>query len=208
MAEHIPAPPPRLGVFAPRNDEVFVLSAGTPVWRLYFGEPHGTAWHTFRELGPLDGARFDHHIAGPALRRSILYAASDPVTCLAEVFQETRLIDPFENAPTLAEFAFRTDLILLDVAGTWITRAGGSMAINSGVRETARAWSRAIYDEFPNIHGLRYASSTHANQRCYAFYERAKDHLHREPNFVEELRHPELESLLEHAAYTLGYERM
>lgn len=205
MAEGLPAPPARLDVFAPREDEVFVLSAGTAVWRLYRGRPHGATWSTFKR-SPFGDARFDHHIVDPASGRSILYAANDPVTCLAEVFQETRVIDPFENAPTLVQFAFESDLFLLDVAGTWITRAGGSMAINSGVRATARAWSRAIYDAFPDIHGLHYASSTHANQRCYAFYDRAEVFLYAVPNFEVQLSHPDLEPLLSYAVSTLGYE--
>lgn len=205
MAEHLPAPPARLRATTPRDDEVFVLREGTAVWRLYFREPYDTKWSTFRQHGPLHAARFDHHIDNPTARRSILYAANDPVTCLAEVFQETYVIDLFRNAPGLAEFAFSTDLLLLDVAGPWVTRAGGSMAINSGVRVTARAWSRAIYDAFPNIHGLHYASSVHANKSCYSFYDRAEPFLPPRPSFEQPLRHPELVPLLDHAVYTLDY---
>ncbi len=80
------------------------------------------------------------------------------------------------------------------------------MAINSGVRSTARDWSRAIYDAFPDIHGLRYASSTHANKPCYAMYERAAPLVARGHAFDEPLSHPELESLLNHTVYTSGYE--
>ena len=206
MAEHLPAPSARLRDFVPRDSEVFVLHAGVTVWRLYCREPHGTTWSTFRDTGPIPSTRFDHHLEDRTSPRSILYAADDPTTCLVEVFQETRVIDPFTNAPCLAEFAFHADLRLLDVAGPWITRAGGSMAINSGVRDTARDWSRAIYDAFPDIHGLRYASSTHANRPCYAIYERAAPLLARGRAFDEPLSHPELEPLLSHAVYTLGYE--
>ena len=127
------------------------------------------------------------------------------MTCIAEVFQETRAIDPFTDAPRLAEFAFASRLRLLDMSGPWITRAGGSMAINSGLRAKARHWSRAIYEAFPDIHGLCYASSMHANQPCYAFYDRAKDSLEAVPLLDAQLSHPELATLLDDAARTLGY---
>ena len=51
------------------------------------------------------------------------------------------------------------------------------MAINSGSRATARAWSRAIYAAYPNVEGLRYASSMNANQPAFALYERARSSL-------------------------------
>lgn len=206
MADRLPAPPPRLRNFAPRASEVFILEAGAPVWRLYCHRPHSTTWSTFRHAGPSVNARFDHHLDDRTSGRSILYAADQSVTCLAEVFQETRAIDPYAaNMPRLAEFAFDADLRLLDVAGPWITRAGGSMAINAGLRDAARRWSRAIYDAFADIHGLRYASSMHANQPCYAFYDRAAPSIASAPLFDEQLSHPELERLLDDAARTLGY---
>ena len=125
----------------------------------------------------MDHARFDHHVDDRTSPRSILYAAADATTCLAEGFQGTAVIDPFTDTPHLAEFAFVTDLRLLNVAGPWITRAGGSMAINSGLRTDARRWSRAIYEAFPDIHGLRYASSMYANRASYAFFDRAEPSL-------------------------------
>ena len=127
------------------------------------------------------------------------------MTCIAEAFQRHRRIEPFTGAPRLAHFAFRADLRLLDVAGTWITRAGGSLAISAGTRAIARRWSRAIHDAFPDIHGLRYASSKNAGEPCYAFYERAEALLDTDASFDVPLVHPALQPLLEDAARTLGY---
>ena len=79
------------------------------------------------------------------------------------------------------------------------------MGINSGERAMARRWSRAIYDAFPDIHGLRYASSM-TNERCYAFYDRAQTSLAPHPLFDERLSHPQLQLLLDGAVYTLGYD--
>ncbi len=207
MAEYLPAPPARLRKLAPRDTEVLVLGAGTPVWRIYRSAPHGTKWSDFRRHGPLDDARFDHHLDNPPASgtRSILYAADHPMTCIAEAFQRHRRIEPFIGEPRLAQFAFRADLRLLDVAGTWITRAGGSLAISAGERAMARRWSRAIHDAFPDIRGLRYASSKNAGEPCYAFYERAEALLETRPSFDRPLAHPDLEPLLEQAVRTLGY---
>ena len=79
------------------------------------------------------------------------------------------------------------------------------MAINSGLRADARRWSRAIYEAFPDIHGLRYASSMHANRPSYAFFDRAEPLLASTPLLDEQLSHPELADLLDAAARALGY---
>ena len=191
MAERLPEPPANLRDHAPRADEIFVLPAGTPVWRIYRTDHPHANWSLFRHVPP-DTHRFDHNLGTSAAsgRRSILYAAESAMTCIAEVFQEPKHIDPFRGAPRLAQFAFRTDLRLLDLAGTWITRAGGSMAIGAGPHGAARRWSRAIYDAFPDIVGLRYASSTHANRPCFALYDRAEAGIDANPLFDESLAHP------------------
>ena len=47
------------------------------------------------------------------------------------------------------------------------------MAINSGPRPRARRWSQAVYEAYPAIEGLYYASSMNANQPALMLYERA-----------------------------------
>ena len=209
MAEHLVSPPRRgLADLAPRQHETVLLRAGQTVWRVYFREPHDTAWNTFRRYGPA-GGRFDHHFppAAPSPDRAVLYGAAQYPTCLAEVFQDTRLIDRLSpRRPHLAAFVFGRDLRLLDVAGPWTTRAGGSMAINSGSRETAREWSRAIYAAFPDIDGILYASSMDGNRRAYAFYDRAQSDIRPTVPAVDlPLNHPALMERLTLAANRLGY---
>ena len=183
------------------------MQPGHRVWRIYARQPHGAAWDTFRHHGPAD-SRFDHHLTGSAAEtnRAILYAADDWRTCVAEVFQDQRLIDPHTNEPWLAAFTFDRDDRLLDLAGLWPTRAEGSAAINSGDRPTARAWSRAIYDAFPDIDGLRYGSAMHAGSISYALYERARPALRVTPIFHEPLGHPEIVRGLQDTADVLGYD--
>lgn len=206
----LPEPPPvaRLRNIPP---EIKGLAAGTELWRLYFraGRYPG-AWNRFRDFGPLRTARFDHHQAPPRVQaRGILSAAAGPraiVTAIAEVFQDTRVIDPQRGAPWLAGFALARDVNLLDLTRTWPTRAGASMAINSGPRPRAQRWSRSIFAAYPEIGGLHYASSMYANRPAVALYERAQAALPSAPLFHAALTHPALFGMLRDVAVELGYD--
>ena len=104
--------------------------------------------------------------------RGILYAATGDdaiATCVAEVFQDTRLVDTRRNEPRLAAFPVMEDVaLLLDLTGKWPTRAGASTNINSGPRPRCRRWSRVIYDAYPDLGGLYYASSMNGNEPAVA----------------------------------------
>lgn len=195
-------PPPSELTLAP---EIRLLEAGEELWRIYFqGGRHPTGWSFFRSFGPTT-SRFDHHLAESPERR-ILYAAPEVVTCLAEVFQEPRIIDREARAPWLVGFRLARPLALLDLTGTWPTRVGASMAIGSGPRPRAQRWSRAIYASYPEIDGVYYSSSMHANRPAVALYERAEDALPGAPTFHRPLRDPALLEALKKAAIQLGYE--
>ncbi len=186
--------------------EIATLAAGARCWRIYFaGGAHPVSWRDFRFYGPTN-SRFDHH--EPPARsqaRGILYAADSPVTCLAEVFQTTRVVDRAANDPWLVAFDLAHDVDVLDLTGTWPTRAGGSMAIGSGPRPRARRWSQAIYSAYPKVDGLAYASSMHANRPCFALYERARAAIPSAPAFHRALSDPALVPRLDVAATRLGY---
>ena len=98
-----------------------------------------------------------------------------------------------------------TDLRLLDLTGLWPTRAGASMAINSGLRVTARRWSSVIYEAYPDTDGLWYGSSMNANAPCVALYERAALSLPALPSFHRALADDILRAFLETSAEALGY---
>ena len=186
--------------------EIRILPAGTRLWRIYFrGGRHPTYWDSFRSFGPT-GSRFDHHMRPPRPQsRGILYGALAGPTCLAEVFQQTRVIDRTTSDPWLVGFDFRISLDLLDLTGTWPTRAGASMAIATGPRPRAQRWSRAIYDAYPHLQGLCYASSMHGNQPSVSLYERARGSLPERPVFHRPLRDPALLGMLRRTAKSLGY---
>jgi hypothetical protein len=206
VADRLTLPPPvaALRVIAP---EIHVLPAGAVLWRIYLrAGPHPSRWNGFRSFGPTN-ARFDHHPPSAKRHRTrlILYASDSGLTSLAEVFQQTRVIDRFADSPALAAFRLTTDLQLPDLTGAWPTRAGASMAINSGSRARARAWSRAIYAAYPSIEGVRYASSMNANQPALALYERARSALPTAAMLDLPLATPALISPLAVAALRFGY---
>lgn len=125
---------------------------------------------------------------------------------MAEVFQEDRVINTHGHEPRLVAFTFASGIRLLDLCDSWPTRARGSMAISSDGRETARAWSRAIYAALPSILGLYYNSAMNAGKPSYAFYERAQQHLADSPEVDLPLHHPAIADDLNSLAFTLGYD--
>lgn len=186
----LPEPPRSLAIPA----EITVLPAGRTIWRIYFaGGAHSTTWQDY------------HDLPRRVQARGILYAAVEPTTCLAEVFQSTRVIDRSAGSPWLVAFRSARPLRLLDLTGVWPTRVGASMAINSGPRPRARRWSRVIYDAYPDVDGLWYASSMHANRASLALYERARRAIPGAPSFHRALADPALLRRLNTAASILGY---
>lgn len=196
-----PSPPDELRrVPADRH----TLRAGTQVARIYpRAGSHPTAWRQLRFDGPLPGARFDHHVAGH--RRGVLYGAVDLVTCVAEIFQGSRLVDRVAADRCLAGFRLTQPVRLLDLTGDWPTRAGASQALASGPRPRAQAWARTIYEAYPKIEGIWYPSSMHGGYPALVLFERAEQALPLRPDLDVPLSHPGLLPDLVRAARSLGY---
>jgi hypothetical protein len=197
-----PEPPARLTI----PPAIVVHKTSALLWRIYFsGGAHPTTWNGFRLFGPTN-ARFDHHVDPARVQpRGILYAAASPITCLAEVYQTTRVIDRNARTPWLVGFALLRDVGLLDLTGAWPTRAGASMAINTGMRPRARRWSRLFYTTYPGAAGIHYPSSMHANKSSLALFERVQAAMPMAPEFNRALNDPALAGRLGTAAATLGY---
>ena len=198
--------PPTSEQLAGIQPEIRVLSAGSWLWRIYFrGGQYPAFWDTFRTFGPT-GSRFDHHLPPPRVQsRGILYGALAGPTCLAEVFQQTRVIDRTASAPWLAGFELSERLQLLDLTSIWPTRAGASMAIATGTRPRAQRWSRAIYEAYSQIHGIFYPASMHANSPAVALFERAAGALPPAPVLHRPLVDPALLGALNRAAKAIRY---
>jgi RES domain len=206
----LPEPPP-IATLRRVPPTVATLRAGKKLWRIYLRDgSYPATWDRMRHCGPIDSARFDHHLDPPSVQdRGILYAAAgyDAIaTCLAEVFQDTRLIDTRRNEPWLAAFALVEDVSLLDLSGKWPTVAGASANINSGPRPRCRRWSRTIYYAYPNLMGIYYASSMNGNEPAVALYERASKALPHLPVFNRPLSDAPLLISIERIASELGYD--
>ena len=160
-------------------------------------------WREFRFDGPLPSARFDHHVTGE--RRGVLYAARDLVTCVAEVFQGSRLVDRVATDRFLAGFRLTRPVRLLDLTGDWPSRAGASQALASGPRPRAQAWARTIYEAYPTTEGIWYPSSMHGGNPALVLFERAEPALPTAPELDVPLSHPGLLPDLVRAAGSLGY---
>ena len=134
-----------------------------------------------------------------------MYGALRVYTCFAEVFQDTRTIERSRNRPHLVGFELVHAVSLLDLTGTWPTKAGASMAMNSGRRDRSRAWSRRIYEDYPKVGGLYYPSSMDSNQPAVALYERAQSGLPVQPLFHRALTDLGLSRAVVKAAFLFNY---
>jgi hypothetical protein len=179
----------------------------TVLWRLYeTAGPHPRQWHEFRHFGPVPTGRFDHHLPPPADQsRAVLYAGLTVQTCVAEVFQDTRVIDRSRRGIWVAGFRLVRELHLLDLSAAWPTRAGASQAISAGPRERARAWAQAIHTAYPDVEGLWYRSSMDGGRPAVALNERAETALAPHPEINAPLSHPGLALPLARIGRTLGY---
>lgn len=206
--------PPVVGVLRARSPVTTLLQAGTTVTRLLFaGGSYPTTWDTFRYYGPTTN-RFDPHLPDGQGRaqvqeRGIMYLAIGPKaipTCLAEVFQATRLIDRHHRDPVLAGFVTQAPLTLLDLTGPFATAIGASMAIHRGPRPRARRWAQQLYTAYPEIDGLSYCSPMNGNAPAVALFERGARVIPPRPVFHRELRDAVLASILTETGQLIGYQ--
>jgi len=200
---------PVLASLRKREPATVQLKQGTELWRVYFrGGRHPTRWNEFRHVGPVD-ARFDHHTGTTPSKqtRSTLYAANNPLTCLAEVFQKQRVIKRSQSDGWLVGFALARDVELLDLTGRFPTQAGASMGLMTGARSISRIWARGFYDAYSDIQGFRYPSSMHANAPVVLLNDRAErlGVLPAQSSFHRSLSDPSLITFLKNAAHELGY---
>ena len=164
-----------------------MLRAGDRLVRVHsVGGDHPLAWDAFRGFGPTK-SRFDHHTLPARVQdRGIIYVARGQTaftTAIAEYFQDDSgagvgPIDTRRNSVTLSMFRLVEDVPVLDLDSGWITRAKGNQAIKSGPRDVARAWARAVYEQYgTELMGLAYTSAVWGPGWCVALWEVARDAL-------------------------------
>lgn len=164
----LPQPPDAdvlASVLRPEEDIVSVHPATRLVRVFTVSGRHSQQWNGFRRTGPLPHARFDTHPPGPRGRptdapsHGVLYFGLSVRTSIAEVFQDTSIVDRVTRRPFLVVVRPTRTLRLLDLSGLWPTRAGASQEISSGPRERTQEWARAIRQAHPDLDGLWYRSS-------------------------------------------------
>ena len=108
--------------------------------------PHPLPWGELRTWGPHPRCRWDPHPlpTGEHPEHGVLYTAGDLLTCVAEVFADTRVIDTRSDMPLLQVWEATRPLRLLDLTSTWALRNGASVSLDSALRSTCRAWARAL----------------------------------------------------------------
>lgn len=128
---------------------------------------------------------------------------------IAEYFQDgsgagVGPVDRTLDDVTVTVFATAAALVMLDLDGGWVTRAGGNQALRTGARGTARHWARAIYARFPDVAGVAYSSSVWGPGRCLALWERAAPAVPAHPSATRALADSHLDTPLAHACSELG----
>ncbi|GAB2707620.1 RES family NAD+ phosphorylase [Arthrobacter bambusae] len=171
--------------------------------------PYRRAWSATREFGPVQSCRWDPHPEPRGYHPgvSVLYAATDPTTAFAEVFQSRRSIT-VSGRKALAGWAPARELRLLDLMsdlmnGSWALRNGASASLDSAPKSTCRAWARAIADTWKDLDGL-YVRSTVTGVPMAVLFAPAADSYPANPSFTRPLDHPVLAPLITKAADDLG----
>ncbi len=150
----------------------------------------------------------------------MMYAAGDAETALVEAFQETSVLNRTRDDPWLVVFSLRRQIRLLDLRGSWSTRAGASMALSAAHEPKAtQSWAQAIYAEYGHLQGLVYPSAMRGrpsgpvpagvNRELFcqnvALFERARLSLPTRPRLHLPLGHPGLAGMLGGVAREYGY---
>jgi hypothetical protein len=196
-----------------RDEDIVAIAPLTGLSRIYLaGGRYPSHWNDFRTVGPVAAARFDPHpptadgepVDVPGC--GVLYAAVELQTCLAESFQASRVVDRRTGRPWLVVFRSTRVLRLLDLTGTWPTRAGASQAISSGPRDRARSWARAIRSAYDDIDGVWYRSSMDRGQPAICLWAPARDAMPASPWAHLPLDAPGLTLPLARACRAVGYQ--
>lgn len=196
----------------PEEDIVSVYPATRLVRIFTVGGRHPQQWNTFRRAGPLPHARFDPHPPGPRGRATdapghgVLYFGLSVRTSVAEVFQDTSIVDRQTRQPFLVVFRPTRTLRLLDLVGLWPTRAGASQEISSGPRDRTQEWARAIRKAHPDLDGLWYRSSMDSGNPAICLWDPpAGSAMPVAPDVLVELGHPGLDVPLARVCDELNY---
>lgn len=203
-----PPDPATLRHRAPIAHALHTLETRVTLWRVHYTVgAHVLAWNQLRRYGPASG-RFDPQPPPPSSESGlgVLYLAAERVdVALAETFQRTRRVDVNAGGPWLTGMRLTRPVRLLDLSGSWPTRAGASQTLCSGPRPRAQAWARTIAQAWPDLDGLWYPSSMLGGGCCAALWTPGTDAVPPTPLLSVPLAHPALWGPLAEACERIGY---
>lgn len=151
-----------------------MLDAGTALYRI-----HDTdllpLW--FGDLTMPPRNRFDD----PQRQFGVTYLALSREGAFAETFLRripARFISrTHADRRSMATVRLSRAMTVCLVQGRGLPRLGATAAISAGDQAAARAWSRAIWEHFPDIDGLQYRTRYDNDEIALAVYDRASDAL-------------------------------
>lgn len=195
------------------DEDIVAVHSATRLVRVFVAAgAHHQRWNTFRHTGPLPHARFDPQPPPPGggvvttPEHGVLYFALSVRTSIAEVYQQTSMVDRSTRRPHLAVCQPSRPLRLLDLTGLWPTRAGASQEISSGAKDVTQAWARAIRTAFPDLDGLWYRSSMDSGAPAVCLWDPPSGTgLPASPDVLLPLEHPGLDLPLARVCEELNY---
>lgn len=197
-----------------RTEDIVAVHPATRLVRIFNAHGgHQRTWNTFRYAGPLAHGRFDPQrtdsdtgVNSANGDNGVLYLGLSVRTSVAEVFQQTSVVDRRTRGPHLAILRPSRTLRLLDLCGLWPTRMGASQEISSGAKKVTQAWARAIRTAFPELDGIWYRSSMDSGAPAVCLWDPpAGDALPASPDLLLPLDHPGLDVPLGRICDQLGY---
>ncbi len=200
----LPAEPPRDLIID--DDDIAVLPEQSVLWRIHpTSGRYVTPWNSLRFYGPTAN-RFDPHPPPPRVHTeyAVAYAATDPLTPFAEVYQRTRTINRMADHPYLTGWHATRPLRLLDLTGHWPPANGASHALNTGRHDYCRAWAHAIHEHPAAVDGLLHISAM-TGSTAVTLFTRAQDSFPTAPELSRALADPVLDPLVRTAARRFNY---
>jgi len=185
-----PLPPDDL---ASRNPELLKVVAGEKMHRVY---P--------REFGPTyfdksKGSRFN----APDGSYGVMYTSANVEGAFVETVLRGRrdvMIDTgYIRTRGMAALRATEELTFVLLAGPSLSRLGcdADVCHRAAPYDAPQAWSKALHETFPDVHGIAYRSRHDDNEICYAVFERAK-HLVEEVERTEPVdRHSDFWTLVD-----------
>jgi hypothetical protein len=198
--------PPDVASLRALGCETLTLPAASVLWRIHFtASAHVVPWNRLRTWGPVPGFRWEPHPLPPGDYAPLgaAYLGEDVLTCLAEVFQLTRFVDIDRDDPYVTAFSMTRDLVLADLTGPWLLKAGGSAQVALQGKERTRAWARAIHEAWPDLDGVIAPSAMVGGHQVVAVW--TADAIPPTPEFSVPLNSPGILADIVAATARIGY---